>query len=141
MPYRVLLVALLTSQAAFAQRYVEVKCPPAFDVTLKLEHSFSTFAPASAAPGTADIPATPAALAGAEVYVGDPASTPQLQEEQSSNGSSRMLWYLPGPKIIACRYAGTERRIYRMIYPPANECSALRTPPPGKPLIVSCRTR
>ncbi|GAA5174617.1 hypothetical protein GCM10025771_04770 [Niveibacterium umoris] len=140
MRYLLVLSALCLSPTAIAQRYVEVKCPPAFDASLKLDGGFSTFAPADAAPGTADIPTTPAALAGAEVYVGDPTKTPQLQEERGS-GSKRIVWYLPGPKIIACRYEGTERRIYRMIYPPANECSALRNPPAGKPLIVSCRTR
>ncbi len=137
----ILLLTICASPAAFAQRYVDVKCPPAFDTSLKLAGGYSTFAPAAAAAGSAEVPTTPAALAGAEVYVGDPTKTPQLQEEQGSKGSQRITWYLPGPKIIACRYEGTERRIYRMIYPPANECSALRTPPAGKPLIVSCRTR
>ncbi|MCX9155368.1 hypothetical protein OPU71_04450 [Niveibacterium sp. 24ML] len=141
MRYFTLLLALCLSPAALAQRYVEVKCPPAFDTSLKLSGGYASFAPASAAAGSAEVPTTPAALAGAEVYVGAPTQTPQLQEEQGSKGSQRMMWYLPGPKIIACRYEGTERRIYRMIYPPANECTALRTPPAGKPLIVSCRTR
>lgn len=141
MRYLALLLAVLICPTAFAQRYVEVKCPPAFDTSLKLAGGYATFAPASAEASAAEVPSTPAALAGAEVYVGDPTKTPQLQEEQGSKGSQRVTWYLPGPKIIACRYEGTERRIYRMIYPPANECSALRTPPAGKPLIVSCRTR
>lgn len=141
MRYLLLLLVLSLSPTAFAQRYVEVKCPPAYDVSLKLAGGYATFAPASAPAGSAEVPSTPAALAAAEVYVGDPTQTPQLQEEQGSKGSQRVMWYLPGPKIIACRYEGTERRIYRMIYPPANECTALRTPPAGKPLIVSCRTR
>lgn len=140
MRYVALLIAL-ASPGVFAQRYVEVKCPPALDTTLKLERGFATFAPAGAAPGSAEVPEVAAALAGAEVYVGEPETTPPLPEEHGSRGSATMLWYLPGPKIIACRYAGTERRVYRMIFPPANECSAPRVPVAGAPLVVRCRTR
>ena len=136
---------ILLAALANASYGSDIHCPHTLTSPGKLPRGWTLFLPAhngkAADPKTVHV--SNAKLEAPEFYLGNPRVTAPFPPEngRDENGDEWSWYARGGPQRVACKYAGTELRLYRTLNPPENTCTAPRKPAADGSLTFRCDVR